>query len=137
MTQLRRTPRPAGSPRCERGDVLALADASDDEAVRLFRVQDVVRLVRLLRFGDDDFVDEDDALDSVPAAYAGKAYVLLSPLAGPFGSLAEAEAAYAAGLETALDVAPALECRELDDLGAVTAAVWPSVAPPGDSGATR
>ena len=135
MTRLRMTPRPPGSPRCERGDVLALADAPGGDVVRLFRVQDVVRLVRLLPFGDGDFIDEDDALDSAPATYAGQAHVLLSPLAGPFGSLAEATRAV--GLETAPDVVPTLECRELDDLGAVTAAVWPLAIPPEDSRADQ
>ncbi|GAA2624047.1 hypothetical protein [Paractinoplanes durhamensis] len=119
MTSVLDTPWPPGAPRCRPGDVLVLAE---NGVVRLFRVDDVVRLVRLLPVGDDRLVDEDVALDSVRPAYAGQVHLLLVQLGGEFASPAEAAAVDLAGAVAE----PIPRCVRLDGLAAVTLAHRPA-----------
>lgn len=128
----RTTPRPSGAVRCERGDVVArlenpdLARKPDPPVVRLYRVEDVVRLVRLVPFGAETFVDEDDLLDSVPPAYLDQAHVLLRAIGPPFGSFADAAKRATEGMAA---VPGPLLCAVLDELEPETTAVWPGGRP--------
>lgn len=118
-----------------RGDGRALPHGGT-AVVRLYRVEDVVRLVRLVPLGEDDLVDEADAVDSVTPAYTGQAYLLLRAAGGPFASVADAARAFGDSRVAGGGDAPRhgeLWCRPLHGLDRALTAVWPNGRPPAAS----
>jgi hypothetical protein len=93
---------PAGSIRCQRGDYILQHTA--DDSIRVYAVQDLVKLSRLVPFGEDALVDEQAILDSEQPAFKDDIYLLLTAYERDFGSLEEAAHAVRAG-----DVGPAME----------------------------
>lgn len=94
MTQPTTVSYPRDTPQCAAGDYLLFRAA--DGRWKVFRVEDFVRLARLLPLRPDGgttaaFIDEGTALDSVAPAYGGgEPYVLLTSFDGDFSSSDEA-----------------------------------------------
>lgn len=86
---------PEQSIRCLPGDYLLQTQANG--VVRIYRVDDLVKLSRLVPWGDDAVIEEGTLLDSEPPRYGDEIYLLLTAFGRGYASLDEATQAVEAG----------------------------------------
>ncbi len=89
---------PDGSLSCRPGDHIVIK--LDERTWRVFKVQDIVRLTRLLPLGSGEnanLIDESLALDSKAPTYDAEVFLLLDSFERTFGGRTEAESAFHAG----------------------------------------
>lgn len=111
--------------RCQRGDYVLRRKA--DGRVEIYRVQDLVRLVRLVPFGDDELVDEDALLDSERATFQDEIFLLLTSFEREFASFTDG--LRAAGTSDLGDGNEGL-CRNIRDFPATDSRVYRPTARP-------
>jgi hypothetical protein len=113
---------PAPSIRCQRGDYLLQAR---DGRIRVYWVEDLVKLSRLVPFGEDALVEEQAILDSERPAYKDEIYLLLTVYERGAASLVEAKRAVRRG-----DLGPATEglCLNISHFPTSSSHVYQAVA---------
>ena len=98
---------PLDSIRCQRGDYILQQETSG--RIRVYLVNDLLKLSRLVPFLHDTLIPEETLLDSERPAYMDEIHVLLTDFARDFASSKEATRAIEAG-----DLGPATEGRCMD-----------------------
>jgi len=98
---------PAESIRCQRGDYVLQRGA--DGRIRVFSVQDLLKLSRLVPFGEDALVEERFILDSERPAYMEEIHLSVTAFDRDFASTEEAARAVETG-----DLGSATDARCLD-----------------------
>lgn len=78
---------PGESIRCQRGDYIF--QRSTVGRIRVYRVEDLVKLSRLVRFGEDALIEEQTILDSERSAYQDEIHLLLTAFDRDYTSLEE------------------------------------------------
>jgi hypothetical protein len=86
---------PVESIRCQRDDYILQQVTGG--LVKLYRVEDIVKLSRLVQFGEDALIDERTLLDSERPAFMNEIYLLLTAFDRDFASLEETARAVEAG----------------------------------------
>lgn len=79
---------PGESIRCLRGDYILQRGAGG--RIRVYRVEDMVKLSRLVPFGKDALIEEQTILDSEQPAFMNEIHLLLTAFDLDFASLEEA-----------------------------------------------
>ncbi|MCZ7385521.1 MAG: hypothetical protein O8C63_12355 [Candidatus Methanoperedens sp.] len=87
---------PSGSIRCQQGDYILQRGAGGGR-IRVYRVEDMVKLSRLVPFGKDALIEEQTILDSERPAFMDEVHLLLTAFDLDFASLEEAIRAVEAG----------------------------------------
>ncbi|MCZ7381171.1 MAG: hypothetical protein O8C64_06340 [Candidatus Methanoperedens sp.] len=87
---------PSESIRCERGDYIMQRGAGGGR-IRVYRVEEMVKLSRLVPFGKDALIEEQTILDSERPAFMDEVHLLLTAFDLDFASLEEAIRAVEAG----------------------------------------
>lgn len=85
---------PGESIRCQRGDYILQRGGG---RIRVHRVEDIVKLSRLVPFGKDALIEEQTILDSERPAFMDEIHLLLTAFDRDFASLEEAKRAVDAG----------------------------------------
>jgi hypothetical protein len=86
---------PSGSIRCQRGDYIMERIA--EGRVRVYRVEELVRLSRLVPFGEDALIDEQAVLDSERPAFVDEIHLLVTPFERDFPALLDSRHAIVNG----------------------------------------
>lgn len=86
---------PAHAPRCVSGDYLLHRE--DDGRVRVYRVENLVQLSRMVPFGQGDLIEEQAVVDSRRPAFSGEVHVLLTAFSRTFATSEEAVSAVSEG----------------------------------------
>lgn len=100
---------PDNAIRCQRGDYLLRQEANG--RVKAYHVEDIVKLNRLVPFGQDALVEEQFILDSNRPAYMDEIHFLLTNVEREFASFEEATTALHRG-EFALGTCCCEDCRQ-------------------------
>ncbi len=87
---------PEKSIRCQRGDYII--QWGPDGRFRVYRVEDLVKLSRLMPFGKDALIEEQTILDSERPAFMNEIYLLITAFDRDFFSLEETTRAIEAGV---------------------------------------
>jgi hypothetical protein len=85
---------PSESIHCQRGDYIMQRGGG---RIRVYRVEDMVKLSRLVPFGKDALIEEQIILDSERPAFMDEVHLLLTAFDRDFASLEEAIRAVDAG----------------------------------------
>jgi hypothetical protein len=86
---------PGESIRCQRGDYILQRGAGG--RVRVYRVEDLVKMSRLVPYGQDALIEEVTMLDSERPAYMGEVHLLLTAFDRELASPEEATQSIDAG----------------------------------------
>ena len=98
---------PLESIRCQRGDYILQQGASG--RIRVYLVDDLVKLSRLVPFLNDELIEEGTLSDSERPAFMDEIHLLLTDFDRDFASIEEATHAIEAG-----DLGPTTEGRCMD-----------------------
>jgi hypothetical protein len=98
---------PSESVRCQRGDYIL--QCGDGRRIQVYWVEDLVKLSRLVPYGEDALIEEQIVLDSERPAFMDEIHLLLTVFDQDFASLDEAKRAAETG-----DLGSATERRCLD-----------------------
>lgn len=98
---------PLESIRCQRGDYILQRETGG--RIRVYLVNDLLKLSRLVPFLRDTLIQEETLLDSERPAYMGEIHLLFTDFARDFASSEEATRAIEAG-----DLGPTTEGRCMD-----------------------